>query len=64
MTNYTKLITNGTANYCATGEEDPAIAEVLVRAAKAGLVDFGRFIVMRSASDFDRPCEFILAELI
>ena len=27
----------------------------MVRAALAGLVDFSRIIVMRSASDFDRP---------
>ena len=27
----------------------------MVRGAKAGLVDFARIIVMRTASDFDRP---------
>ena len=29
--------------------------EVFVRAAKAGKVDFGRIIVMRTAANFDRP---------
>lgn len=53
--NFTKLITNGTGNYCATAQEDNATLEAMVRAAKAKLVDFGRIILMRTASDFDRP---------
>lgn len=53
--NYTSLITNGTGKYCATAQEDSAILEVLLRGAKAGLVDFGRIIVMRTAANFDRP---------
>lgn len=46
--------TNGTAEYCSTAQEDTAIAEAFVRAAKLGLVDYNRFVLMRSASDFDR----------
>jgi len=53
--NFTKLMTNGTGNYCSTAQEDNATGEALLRAAKAGLVDFSRVIVMRTASDFDRP---------
>lgn len=53
--NYTKLVTNGTGNYCTTAQEDNATLEALVRAAAMKLVDFSRIIVMRTASDFDRP---------
>ena len=55
FSNYTKLITNGTGNYCTTAQEDNATLEVLLRAATTKLVDFGRIIIMRTASDFDRP---------
>ncbi|TVY92556.1 Purine nucleoside permease [Lachnellula willkommii] len=51
---YTTLITNGSAVYCATAQEDSAILGVLLRGAKAGLVDFSRIIVMRTAANFDR----------
>ncbi|KAL9066630.1 MAG: hypothetical protein Q9157_007079 [Trypethelium eluteriae] len=53
--NYTSLITNGSGVYCTTAQEDNASLEAMLRGAKAGLVDFGRIIVMRTASDFDRP---------
>ncbi|KAL8801740.1 MAG: hypothetical protein Q9182_004279 [Xanthomendoza sp. 2 TL-2023] len=53
--NFTKLITNGTGTYCSTAQEDSAILEALLRATKARLVDFSRIIVMRAASNFDRP---------
>ncbi|KAF2669932.1 purine nucleoside permease [Microthyrium microscopicum] len=53
--NWTTLLTNGTGLYCATAEEDNATLEVLLRGALAGLVDFGRIIVMRTGSDYDRP---------
>lgn len=52
--NFTKLLTNGTGNYCATAQEDNATGEALMRAAIDGLVDFSRVIIMRTASDFDR----------
>lgn len=52
--NFTKLMTNGTGNYCSTAQEDNATGEALMRAAMFGLVDFSRVIVMRTASDFDR----------
>lgn len=53
--NTTTLWTNGTGKYCMTAQEDNATLEVMVRAAIEGLVDFARIIVMRTASDFDRP---------
>lgn len=53
--NTTTLWTNGTGEYCMTAQEDNATLEVMVRAAIEGLVDFARIIVMRTASDFDRP---------
>lgn len=40
--------TNGSAEYCMSAQEDNATLEVLVRAAVAGLVDFGRVVVMRA----------------
>ncbi|KAL5116122.1 hypothetical protein ACEQ8H_006019 [Pleosporales sp. CAS-2024a] len=53
--NYTRLVTNGTGVYCNTAQEDNATLEALLRAHVAGLVDFSRIIIMRSASDMDRP---------
>ena len=55
FSNYTKLVTNGTGTYCTTAQEDNATLEVLLRAATTKLVDFCRIIIMRTASDFDRP---------
>lgn len=53
--NTTTLWTNGTGDYCMTAQEDNATLEVMVRAAIEGLVDFARIIILRTASDFDRP---------
>ena len=53
--NYTTLVTNGSGVYCTTAQEDNATGEALLRAALSKLVDFSRVIVMRTASDFDRP---------
>ena len=53
--NTTTLFTNGSGVYCMTAQEDNASLEALTRAAAAKLVDFSRIIVMRTASDFDRP---------
>ena len=36
-------------------QEDNATLEALLRATVAGLVDFARIIVMRTAGDMDRP---------
>lgn len=53
--NTTSLFTNGTGTYCSTAQEDNATLEALLRAAVHNRVDFARIIVMRTASDFDRP---------
>ncbi|KAJ5897199.1 hypothetical protein N7504_007487 [Penicillium tannophilum] len=53
--NTTKLFTNGTGDYCTSAQEDNATLEALMRAAVHKLTDFSRIIVMRTASDFDRP---------
>ncbi|KAF2714062.1 NUP-domain-containing protein [Pleomassaria siparia CBS 279.74] len=55
FSNYTKLVTNGTGVYCTTAQEDNATLEAMLRAHAAGLVDFSRIIIMRTASDMDRP---------
>ncbi|MCJ1269010.1 hypothetical protein MMC22_008898 [Lobaria immixta] len=52
--NTTKLFTNGSGLYCNSAEEDNATLEALLRAAIHRLLDFGRIIVLRTASDFDR----------
>ena len=53
--NTTSLFTNGSGVYCTTAQEDNATLEALLRGAIANLTDFSRIIVMRTASDFDRP---------
>lgn len=53
--NTTKLFTNGTGVYCTSQQEDSGTLEALMRGALVGLVDFSRIIIMRTASDFDRP---------
>jgi purine nucleoside permease len=53
--NTTKIFTNQSAVYCTTQQEDSATLNALFRGALTKLVDFSRVIVMRSASDFDRP---------
>ncbi|KAJ9631995.1 hypothetical protein H2203_000396 [Taxawa tesnikishii (nom. ined.)] len=53
--NYTHLVTNGSGVYCTTAQEDNATLEAMLRAAVEKLVDFSRIIIMRTASDFDRP---------
>ncbi len=53
--NTTKLFTNGTGIYCTTAQEDNATLEALLRSAINNITDFSRIIIMRTASDFDRP---------
>ncbi|KAH0537058.1 hypothetical protein FGG08_006128, partial [Glutinoglossum americanum] len=52
---YTRLLTNGSGTYCTTAQEDNATLEALLRGAMDKRVDFSRIVVMRTASDFDRP---------
>ncbi|KAJ7918617.1 purine nucleoside permease [Mycena leptocephala] len=53
--NTTLLLTSGNGVYCSTQQEDNAILSALLRGALFDQVDFSRIIIMRSASDFDRP---------
>ena len=53
--NYFKLLTNSAGNYCVTAQEDTATLAALLRAAIDKRVDFSRIIIMRTASNFDRP---------
>lgn len=53
--NTISVLTNGTGVYCSTAQEDNATLEALLRAASHKRVDFSRIIVMRTASDFERP---------
>jgi purine nucleoside permease len=41
--------------YCATAQEDNATLEAMLRAHLAKKMDFARVVLLRSASDFDRP---------
>jgi purine nucleoside permease len=53
--NTTRIWTNGSGVYCTTAQEDNATLEAILRAAAMNLTDYSRVIVMRTASDFDRP---------
>ncbi|KAI0643445.1 purine nucleoside permease [Trametes meyenii] len=53
--NTTALLTNGTGTYCTTQQEDNAVLGALLRGALAERVDFARILVMRTASNFERP---------
>ncbi|KAL1409256.1 hypothetical protein Q8F55_006089 [Vanrija albida] len=53
--NITALWTKGEGTYTMSAQEDNASFEALLRAHKIGLVDFTRAILLRTASNFDRP---------
>ncbi|SCW04035.1 LAFE_0H04478g1_1 [Lachancea fermentati] len=55
MGDFVSTISNGTAKYCSTQQEDNATLEAMLRAAKHGILDFNRIVVTRSISDFDSP---------
>ncbi|WP_371874418.1 purine-nucleoside phosphorylase [Duganella rivi] len=52
---WSALLTDGKARYCTSQQEDNATLEVLRRGQAAGKVDFSRILILRSASDVDRP---------
>ena len=52
---WVKQWTGGAGRYCVTSNEDFAIVATLARLAKEGRVDLGRVMVLRAASNFDRP---------
>ncbi|KAJ7067540.1 purine nucleoside permease-like protein [Mycena amicta] len=47
--------TNGSGVYCTAQQEDNAILAVFHRASLVRRADFARIVIMRSASNFDRP---------
>jgi purine nucleoside permease len=54
MEKWARAVTDGAANYCTTQMEDNATLTALRRGADAGLLDFDRVAVLRTASNFDR----------
>lgn len=53
--NLTSVLTNGSATYCSTAQEDNASLEAFIRLAKSGVARYDRVIVMRSISDYAQP---------
>lgn len=53
--NITSLWTKGQGTYALSAQEDNASFEALLRAHRIGLADFSRAILLRTASNFDRP---------
>jgi purine nucleoside permease len=51
---WTAQVSDGKANYCTTQMEDNATLTALKRGADAGILDFSRIAVLRTASNFDR----------
>ncbi len=54
MEAYVSLTTDGKGNYCTTQMEDNASLTALKRGADAGLLQFNRIALLRTASNFDR----------
>lgn len=54
METYVRLTTDGRGNYCTTQMEDNATLAALRRGADAGLLQFNRIALLRTASNFDR----------
>ncbi|WEJ93314.1 hypothetical protein PSN45_000777 [Yamadazyma tenuis] len=52
---YTSMVTNNTAYYCSSAQEENGTLESLLRMAKSHRVSFDRIIVMRSISNFVKP---------
>ncbi|KAK6198021.1 purine nucleoside permease [Scheffersomyces amazonensis] len=50
--NLTSIMTNGTANYCSSAQEENASLEAFIRMAKVGKVNFERIVIMRTISNF------------
>ncbi|EEX62194.1 purine nucleoside permease [Brucella abortus bv. 6 str. 870] len=51
---WSKVLTDGKADYCTAQMEDNATLTALKRAAEAGKLDFNRIALLRTASNFDR----------
>lgn len=57
MADWVSLMTEGKGNYCTTQMEDNATLTALKRGGDAGLLQFHRIAVLRTASNFDREPE-------
>ena len=57
MGKWVSLLTDGAGNYCTTQMEDNASLTALQRGADAGLLQFERIALLRTASNFDREPE-------
>lgn len=57
MNQWMSLLTDGAGNYCTTQMEDNASLTALKRGADAGLLQFDRIALLRTASNFDREPE-------
>ncbi|WP_206611610.1 purine-nucleoside phosphorylase [Falsirhodobacter deserti] len=57
VADHVALLTDGAAKYCMSQMEDNATLAALERGAQAGLLDFDRIAVLRTASNFDRAHE-------
>lgn len=61
MGDWVSLLTDGPGNYCTTQMEDNATLTALQRGADAGLLQFDRIALLRTASNFDREPEGVTA---
>lgn len=61
MGDWVSLLTDGPGNYCTTQMEDNATLTALQRGADAGLLQFDRIALLRTASNFDREPEGMTA---
>jgi len=52
---WSRLLSDGQANYCTTQQEDNATYNALARGASAGRLDLKRLAVLRTGANFDRP---------
>lgn len=52
---YASVLTSNKAQYCITDEDDTGTMTGLMRGAMYGKVDFNRVLVLKGASNFDRP---------
>ncbi|SCU79781.1 LANO_0A07470g1_1 [Lachancea nothofagi CBS 11611] len=53
--NYVRLLSNGTANYCNTNQDDTGRAAAMFHAARNGKLDFSRVAFVKAFSNYDRP---------
>lgn len=61
MEKWVRLQTDGKGTYCTSQMEDNATLTALKRAADAGLLDFNRIALLRTASNFDRQGDDVSA---